>query len=282
LTRRAAIAALVVPALVLVAMTARSYRPFRGDVEGGERAASTAFLDGAFTVVLVLGIALAFILLWVRLRVLRKPGGRTESAGLSGLVMFLIVIVALAGVRNILQYEQRPGSAEGADAGFPSQVKPGRPVPQPEQERAPRVVWPLAAGLVTLIAAAVVIAVVVDRRRRSRAGTRTREELEELARALDEALEDLRREPDPRRAVVAAYARMEQALSYHGLPRRPSETPYEYLARVARELDAEEPVAALTELFEEAKFSEHSVDETMRGRAIDALSSVRREVRAAT
>ena len=51
---------------------------------------------------------------------------------------------------------------------------------------------------------------------------------------------------------------------------------------MGRELEAEEPVAALTELFEVAKFSEHSVDERMRGRAIDALTAVRREVRAAT
>ena len=56
-------------------------------------------------------------------------------------------------------------------------------------------------------------------------------------------------------------ARMEQALTVYGLPRKPAEAPYEYLHRVARELEAEGPVEALTELFEEAKFSEHSVDE---------------------
>ena len=50
---------------------------------------------------------------------------------------------------------------------------------------------------------------------------------------------------------------------------------------MARDLEAEQPVAALTELFEVAKFSEHSVDEAMRGRAIDALTAVRREVRTA-
>ena len=80
---------------------------------------------------------------------------------------------------------------------------------------------------------------------------------------------------------MAAYARMEQALTVYGLPRKPAEAPYEYLRRVGRELEAEEPVAALTELFEVAKFSEHSVDERMRGRAIDALTAVRREVRTA-
>ena len=75
---------------------------------------------------------------------------------------------------------------------------------------------------------------------------------------------------------------MEQALTVYGLPRRPAEAPYEYLRRVARELEAEQPVAALTELFEVAKFSEHAVDEAMRGRAIEALTAVRQEVQAAT
>ena len=136
-------------------------------------------------------------------------------------------------------------------------------------------------GLAVLIAAAIVAVIIIERRRDRRA-RRTPERLEELGRALDEAIDDLRRDPDTRRAVIAAYARMEQALKLYGFPRRPSEAPYEYLHRVARELEAEQPVAALTELFEVAKFSEHSVDETMRGRAIDALTAVRQEVRAAT
>jgi hypothetical protein len=280
LTGRVAIAALVLPALVLVALTARSYRPFGEDDTVGRRAPSSTFIDGAFTVVAVLTIASLLIVIWVWLRVRPAPGHGRKSSGLSGLVMFLVVITAVVGVRQILGYERRPSDSQGADAAFPAPLKPGKAVTEPFPE-APQVIWPLAIGLGMLIAGVVVMLVVLDRRR-SRPTDRTPEELERLVRALDEAIEDLRREPDPRRAVVAAYARMEQALSFHGLPRRPSETPYEYLARVARELDAEEPVAALTDLFEEAKFSEHSVDEAMRGRAIDALVSVRREVRAAT
>ena len=40
-----------------------------------------------------------------------------------------------------------------------------------------------------------------------------------LAAAVDESLDDLRAEPDPRRAVIAAYARLERVLAAHGLPR---------------------------------------------------------------
>jgi Domain of unknown function (DUF4129) len=277
LTRRLAIAALVVPALVLVAIAARSYQPFGGE-PGGERAASTVFLDSLFTVVLVLGATMMLAVFWIRVRT-KQPGQR-GNPGVTGLTMFLIVIVTLVGVRQILEYDRRPPDAEGADPGFPQQLPPGEPVPEPELGRSPRVVWPLAIGIGGVIAAAIVFAVILERRR-SRPDALTPEQLRELRAALDEAIEDLRRDPDPRRAVIAAYARMEQALTVYGLPRRPAEAPYEYLHRVGRELEAERPVTALTELFEVAKFSEHSVDETMRGRAIDALTAVRTEVRTA-
>ena len=52
---------------------------------------------------------------------------------------------------------------------------------------------------------------------------------EALEAALDESLDDLRAEPDPRRAVIAAYARLEQVLASHGLPRITAEAPLEYL-----------------------------------------------------
>ena len=279
LTRRIAIAALVVPALVLVAFAARSYQPFGGE-PGGERAASTVFVDSMFTIVFVLGAVLVLILLYVRLRMPRQARGKGSST-YSGLLAFLLIFgFAMIGGRALLQYDRQPGNEQGSDGAFPPQVQPVQPVPGKEPYRNPRVVWPLAVGLGALIVAAIVVAVLVDRRRRGRDAL-TPEQLKELGDALDEAIDDLRRDPDPRRAVVAAYARMEQALTVYGLPRKPSEAPYEYLRRVARELEAEQPVAALTELFEVAKFSEHSVDETMRGRAIDALTAVRHEVRAA-
>ena len=60
---RAAIAALVLPALVLVALAARSYQPFGGE-GGGRRASSTTFFDSALTVMLVLGGLYALAAAW--------------------------------------------------------------------------------------------------------------------------------------------------------------------------------------------------------------------------
>jgi Domain of unknown function (DUF4129) len=103
-----------------------------------------------------------------------------------------------------------------------------------------------------------------------------------LAEALDESLEDLRSEPDARRAVIAAYARMERALAASGLPRRAAEAPLEYMTRVLGDLlrASAASVSRLTALFERAKFSTHEIGAEMKEEAIEALVAVRDELRA--
>jgi Domain of unknown function (DUF4129) len=97
-----------------------------------------------------------------------------------------------------------------------------------------------------------------------------------VARAVELSLDALRGEPDPRRAVIAAYGAMERSLSGAGFGRERSEAPLEYLRRViAAPTVAGEDVRTITLLFQHAKFSDHAVDESMRSRAIDALASIR-------
>ena len=106
--------------------------------------------------------------------------------------------------------------------------------------------------------------------------------VDELASLVEDTLDDLRAEPDPRRAVIAAYARMERALGAFGLPRRSSESPLEYLQRLAPEL-SELPGTArlvfeLTHLYERAKFSAHVIHAEMKDNAIATLLSLRAEL----
>ena len=99
---------------------------------------------------------------------------------------------------------------------------------------------------------------------------------------MDESLDDLRAEPDPRRAVIAAYARLERVLAAHRLPRRPAEAPLEYLGRMLAELSVSpEAARRLTDLFERAKFSQHAVGTEMKEEAIAALETVRDDLLAA-
>jgi hypothetical protein len=102
-----------------------------------------------------------------------------------------------------------------------------------------------------------------------------------LAQSLDAGIDDLRRIADPRRAVIACYARMERLMSSLGIPRLASDTPTEFLARVLqRRSVSREGVSMLTTLFERAKFSPHQVDQKMREDALVALERVRAELAA--
>ena len=116
-------------------------------------------------------------------------------------------------------------------------------------------------------------------RRKKRTAVRAEHEetvAEDFAASIGDAIGELEAEPDARRAVIAAYARMEAVLGRHGLHRRPSETPVEYLRRILLGLTRRgDSVARLTDLFEQAKFSRHEIDGAMKHDAIAALREIR-------
>jgi hypothetical protein len=99
---------------------------------------------------------------------------------------------------------------------------------------------------------------------------------EDFAATIGDAIGELEAEPDARRAVIAAYARMEGVLGRHELRRKPSDTPVEYLGRILGGLTSRsDSVSRLTSLFEEAKFSSHEINDAMKREAIDALRAIR-------
>jgi hypothetical protein len=105
-----------------------------------------------------------------------------------------------------------------------------------------------------------------------------------LGNVLDKTLDDLRAETDPRRAVIAAYARVEVLLASVGLPRRPAEAPVEYLERASTTFRKQHYelslrlLGELTHLFERAKFSSHRIDQGMKNEAIESLEAIRAEL----
>jgi hypothetical protein len=106
--------------------------------------------------------------------------------------------------------------------------------------------------------------------------------VEDFAASIGDAIGDLENEPDARRAVIAAYARMETVLARNGLKRRPSETPVEYLRRILLGLTSRgDSVSRLTSLFEQAKFSRHTIDDAMKQDAIGALREIRDDLQGA-
>jgi hypothetical protein len=154
----------------------------------------------------------------------------------------------------------------------------------------------ISSGLIVvfliLLAVVVLVAIVVAARRQPPAAPvaaprklAPKPEPEEMVRRfyslIDDTLDDLRAEPDPRRAVIAAYARMEGGLGALGVERMLSETPFEYLARVLERLSVSDAAARqLTELFERAKFGAGAVDTSMKEQAVSALETIREEAKA--
>jgi len=105
---------------------------------------------------------------------------------------------------------------------------------------------------------------------------------EDVAESIGDAIDDLEAEPDARRAVIAAYARMEGVFARHGMHRLASETPVEYLRRLLLGLTSRaDAVTRLTGLFERAKFSRHEIDGTMKQDAINALRAIRDDLQPA-
>jgi hypothetical protein len=104
---------------------------------------------------------------------------------------------------------------------------------------------------------------------------------ETLAEVLSETLDDLRRERDPRKAVIGAYVKMERTLAARGFPRRESEAPLEYLGRILGIIEGSGHSARrLTRLFERARFSPHEIDQKMKDDAIESLAGLRAQLEA--
>jgi uncharacterized protein DUF4129 len=137
--------------------------------------------------------------------------------------------------------------------------------------------WPLALGVAGL---ALLGGVWVYVRRRGELVRRDERTLEaDIVAALETTIDDLRRERDARKAVIAAYAQMERTLTSHGLARHRAETPFEYLGRILRGLHVRDTAArTLTDLFEYAKFSRHEIDNAMKEEAIGALVAIREDL----
>jgi hypothetical protein len=159
-----------------------------------------------------------------------------------------------------------------------SRAEPGRWSAEPVRHA--KFQWPLALAFGGLIALGALALLVRDRM--GDAGPAEEKTVaDELAEVVETTMADLRNERDPRRAVIAAYAKMERVLASNGLARKRAETQLEYLERILTELEvAETAVRKLTQLFAYAKFSPHAIDEGMRGDAIEALAAVRRDLRA--
>jgi hypothetical protein len=285
-SRRRALIGLAALLLLLIAVGIAS----TGSVPtgaGGARRPADRIVDVLITLYLLLMVVGAG--LWVYIFMVRKDAVANQLAtrarrrpwvstialaiGFSLLALFIRWISTDEALRRQIAARLHRGSSS-ASATAAAHGAAGRYEPQ--------FAWAPVLLVVALVVVALAALYLSHRARRQRLDPLSDTLLPALADVLDETLDDLRAEADPRRAVIAAYARMERALAAYGLPRNPAEAPDEYLQRIFADLDvSRRATSRLTALFSWAKFSGHDVAPEMKQEAIEALEAVREELRAA-
>jgi hypothetical protein len=248
--------------------------------EGGPSADYLSYAYSAFLVVFLLAIPATLWAVWVESTRVTVERPTFRRAVIQNLLTFGVLCLLVGGALYLRQHGftiHKPDTHALNNTHKAITQNEGKPVTVE-----PTFKWPVLVVALVLLAIAAVPVVREYRRRKAR----RREALlweprlaDELSDELSLALDDLRTERDIRRAVIAAYARMEKVLAQRGVRRRVSETALEYLARVLQDLRVT-PAAAegLTQLFEEAKFSRHDLGEDGRTRAIGALETVRSDL----
>lgn len=267
-----------VAGLIALAALAAHGHPLTGSRGTGP---TPRFFDYVFTSFAIVAVAIAAVFLYGLLGQKWSPP-KADRPRIS-IVQFILGMAASLLLGWLLlharfHFFQKKSQQQGKSA-TDALTRHARQQPSAAGRRGARLRWDEVAIVAALLAAAGVAAF-ASRKAKPMREWRIRSH-EEVALALDESLDDLRSEPDVRRAIIAAYARMERSLATAGIPRRPSEAPFEYVSRALQSLDASGPaVTRLTDLFEHAKFSHHEPEESMRQDAIAALVAVRDELRA--
>jgi hypothetical protein len=275
-----ALPALIVLVLVAVVAVAASGSVPRGS--SASRPPSTTLLDTLFTLWMVAVVAGGVLLVY---GLLQRQAVAKQLATLGHPRVSAVAWIVFFGLLAVLvsafwRWHPRGFDVIDEERPFGGPGKLATTTDTPLKPYEPSVSWLPIAAVVVLVVAAAIAYVVSARRSRPARDPRT-VLAEDLASALDDALDDLRAETDPRRAIIAAYARLERVLSANGIARHASETSDEYLARVLHDLELRpEAIGRLTELYTQAKFSHHDVDSTMKDSAIEALEQVRNELRA--
>ena len=274
--------------LAFVAIASHAHRPGGGS-GGGSAHSPTLVGDYLATIALIIMPIGAVLVVW-GLANRRKQAaltGRTSwrrnliAAGVISALLIVLVVTA----ENRQGRARRPavGPTQGAILGAPLGAKGPRKAVKVDTAPPHRPRW---QWLPVLVLGSLLLGIVVTTAAAVAHGRRNREALDEeaqLARALGEvlsdSLDDLRAERDPRKAVIRAYARMEQTFAAYGVPREEHETPLEYVARVLDSLRVSSfAVRRLVQLFERAKFSPHTIESSMKDDAIEALAGLRAEL----
>jgi Domain of unknown function (DUF4129) len=280
--RTAALAASLVLLLVVVSLAARS-----GDHDRAVPGSAVATTTGHHIfvwVLLVIGPIVAVLGLgfFLYAQVVRRRDPQLAAARRRARRRLLVIgIIVVAGVIYSVRTGQNPLAFLHVHNPFANLHKGGsdkaHPAPASNSDGFATVDWVIAGLTWLLLVGGAVVAFRRIRTRRAAAATAAAR-----AAADDEppnlGLERLRTEPDPRRAVIGAYALMDRVMADRALGRRRPEAPLEYLGRMTAAGYARiTALGRLTRLYARARFSTHPVDRGMQDEAVDAVEAIAAE-----
>jgi hypothetical protein len=256
-----------------------------------------ASMDAATVVLTLLGMALALSLLYLAWSLYTgdRPGNRAPSekppaASLrTQLLVALLVLAALGGILALL-LTSTPAAQRHRAAGAASST--GLRLPPSTPLAYSTTVGGITAGVVLFVLLALLAAWQLRRLRRRGRGQPFLTELDgpeapgpwggadEIRLSLEDVtVPDPLSEPDARRAVIAAWLSMTDAIAAQWRRRDPSETPFEYVGAALAGAGVEAASAhRLTSLFETARYGGLQVGEDMRTEAVAVLDGVRSDL----
>lgn len=291
--------------LILVAAALRGYLPARDHAPHAESGGGRAAL--VFVVVLLsASLALLAVAVIARLRdpraVAPKTADLSEMLGTGSgrpswrvLLIGLAVIVAWLLIAMLLARLWLPHGVPPAEPAPDTGAQPHTAAPphQPPHNDSGNMLGILLAATVPMMLLLVVGTLIMSRRRFRAAPLHTLADddgdhllparpSESLVRAAEVGLAEMSdRSREPREAIIACYAAMERELAnVPGAAPQEFDTPTEVLARaVERHALHIDNAVQLVNLFEEARFSPHVMNEEHRDVAVDVLRLVLAELR---
>ena len=213
----------------------------------------------------------AFLLALVR----RRRKEHDERFALGGLLLLPLFILFAALMND--------GSLDGLLSVWSGLTRPPVSLPPTDPGTEPPVaslpLFSIAVGVLVLLLAATVLALAIwlvfGERLSDWWRSRVLAVPGPLEAAVAESLDELRIDPDPRRAIIGCYRRFEHALARSRFPRAPWQTPLEFLRAVLERLPLPaDAVRTLTGLFERARFSDEALGEADRQAALEAVLAI--------
>ena len=246
--------------------------------EGGTSPGSLLPFDSVYADALLLFfvgvfVGLALYLVFTNRDRARRPVRRASWKELLSTILSLALIVALLLLWPRLAHLQPTNETADSTGGS---TGTGNPTAWPASVGAPLGLFLAFSVLAAILALTYIL-------RRGAAGGSRREgetvrsdDRREASRAVEATIAELELGADVRGAILACFQRFCRLLGARGITEQGALTPRE-LERIAvdRLHVAPDASATLTSLFEEARYSEHALQEADRSRAIDSLTGIR-------